>query len=114
FGGLIAQKLLDRDLVAAAVSIDPAPIKGVLPLPFSQLRAAWPALGNPMTIHGTVALSPKQFRYAFANRLSESEAAQLYYDWTIPAPGRPLWQIALANVTRHPDNEVDLKKPHAP
>ena len=114
FGGLIAQKLLDRDLVVAAVSIDPAPIKGVLPLPFSQLRASWPALGNPLTIHRTVTLTPRQFRYAFANRLTESEAATLYYDWTIPAPGRPLWQVAFSNFNRHPDNAVDVHKSRGP
>src|SRR5476651_1365976 len=39
FGGLIAEKLLGQDLAAAAVAIDPAQIKGVLPLPIAQLRA---------------------------------------------------------------------------
>jgi len=29
FGGLIVQNLLGRDLAAAAIAIDPAPIKGV-------------------------------------------------------------------------------------
>ena len=39
FGGLIAEKLLGPGLGAAGVAIDPAQIKGVLPLPLSQLRA---------------------------------------------------------------------------
>ncbi len=47
FGGLVAQSLLGQDLAAAAVAIDPAPIKGVLVLPPAQLRAAFPVLGNP-------------------------------------------------------------------
>ena len=36
FGGLIVQRLLGQDLAAAAVAIDPAPIKGVLILPPSR------------------------------------------------------------------------------
>ncbi|MFG2044539.1 alpha/beta hydrolase [Dactylosporangium sp. NPDC048998] len=42
FGGMIAQKLLGQDLAAAAVAIDAAQIKGVLPLPLSALRATLP------------------------------------------------------------------------
>jgi pimeloyl-ACP methyl ester carboxylesterase len=43
FGGLIAEKLLGEGIGAAAVAIDPAQIKGVLPLPLSQLRSGLPA-----------------------------------------------------------------------
>jgi non-heme chloroperoxidase len=47
FGGLLAQILAGRGLSAATVAIDPAPFRGVLPLPFSSLKSAWPVLGNP-------------------------------------------------------------------
>ena len=40
FGGLLVQNLLGRGMAAAAVAIDPAPIKGVLALPVSSLRVA--------------------------------------------------------------------------
>src|SRR6202789_4728291 len=40
FGGLLAEKMLGQDLAIAAVAIDPAQIKGVLPLPLAQLRGA--------------------------------------------------------------------------
>ena len=40
FGGLVVQRLLGEDLAAAAVAIDPAPIKGVRNLPLSALRVA--------------------------------------------------------------------------
>ena len=56
FGGLIVQRLLAQDLAAAAVAIDPAPIKGVLYLPPSALRVASIALRNPANRKGTVAL----------------------------------------------------------
>src|SRR5437879_11587170 len=47
FGGLLAQNVLGRGLAAAAIAIDAAPIKGVLPLPVSTLRSSFPVLKNP-------------------------------------------------------------------
>lgn len=114
FGGLVAQQLLDRDLVAAAVAIDPAPIKGVIPVRFTQLRASFPVLRNPLSVHRAVTLTPKQFRYGFANELSDQEAANLYYDYAIPAPGRPLWQAALANFNPRAETSVDVRKDRSP
>ncbi len=40
FGGLLTQILAGRSLSAASVAIDPAPFRGVLPLPISALRSA--------------------------------------------------------------------------
>ena len=74
FGGLIAEKLLGQGLGAAAVAIDPAQIKGVLPLPLSQLRAGFPALGNPANLHRAVSLTEKEFRFGFGNAVSEEES----------------------------------------
>ncbi|MBZ4504459.1 alpha/beta fold hydrolase, partial [Mycobacterium avium subsp. hominissuis] len=62
FGGLIAQKLLSQNKASAAVAIDPAPIKGVLPLPFAQLRSALPVLGNPLNRGRAKALSRSQLK----------------------------------------------------
>jgi pimeloyl-ACP methyl ester carboxylesterase len=97
FGGLFVQKLLGQDLGTAAVAISPAQVRGVLPLPFAQLRSALPVLGNPLNWSKTVALTASQFRYGFANTVSEHESAGLYAKWTIPGPGRPLFEAALAN-----------------
>lgn len=97
FGGLIAQNLLGRGLASAAVAIDAAPIKGVLPLPLSTLRSSLPVLGNPANRNRTVALTAAQFRYGFGNAVSASESAELYQRWAIPGPGRPLFQAAVAN-----------------
>jgi non-heme chloroperoxidase len=97
FGGLIAQNLLGRDLAAAAVAIDPAPIKGVLPVPLSTLRSAFVALGNPGNRSKAVALNAAQFRYAFGNALPADESDELYARWTIPGPARPLFEAAFAN-----------------
>lgn len=107
FGGLIAQELLANDLAAAAVAIDPAPIKGVKALPFSQLRSGLPVLGNPANKTRTVALTAKQFQYAFGNAISEEESDALHAAWTIPGPGRPLFEDATANFVRNSPAAID-------
>ena len=107
FGGLIAQELLANDLVAAAVAIDPAPVKGVLVLPFAQLKSGFPVLMNPGNKSKTVSLDKKQFKYAFGNVLSQEESDALHDAWTIPGPGRPLFEDATANFVRNSPAAVD-------
>src|ERR1035438_622645 len=99
FGGLIAQRLLGQDLAAAAVAIDAAPIKGVLNLPVSALRVASIALRKPANRNLAISLTTEQFRYGFGNALPEQESAELYDRWTVPSPGKPLFEAALANFT---------------
>lgn len=110
FGGLLAQKLLSGDRVAGAVAIDPAPIKGVKPLPLSQLRSAFPVLGNPLNRNKAKALTVTQFRYGFGNALSPEESDALWEQWTIPSPGKPLFEAALANFARNSPAAVDTGK----
>jgi non-heme chloroperoxidase len=104
FGGLIAQKLAGMGLSAATVAIDPAPFRGVLPLPFSSIRAAWPVLGNLGNYRRAVPLTFAQFRYAFANAVSEDEARELYDTYAVATSGVPLFQAATANL--HPRTEA--------
>lgn len=106
-GGLIAQDLLADDVAAAAVAIDPAPIKGVKELPLAQLRCAFPVLGNPADKHRTVSWTAKQFHYAFGNTLTEEGSDALHAAWTIPGAGRPLFEDAGANFSRHSPAKVD-------
>jgi non-heme chloroperoxidase len=47
FGGLIVQILAGRGLSVATAAIDPAPFRGVLPLPIAALRTTMPVLSNP-------------------------------------------------------------------
>jgi pimeloyl-ACP methyl ester carboxylesterase len=103
FGGLIAQRLLGQDLAAAAVAIDPAPIKGVIFLPPSALRVASIALRRPANRNQAVSLTAEQFRYGFGNAVGEQESGELYEHWAIPSPGRTLVEAAMANfVPRSP------------
>ena len=100
FGGLIAQRLLGQGLAAAAVAIDPAPIKGVLSLPVSALRVASIALRKPANRNLAISLTAEQFRYGFGNALTEQESAELFDRWTVPSPGKPLFEAGLTNFTR--------------
>ncbi|MCU1373841.1 MAG: alpha/beta hydrolase, partial [Actinomycetia bacterium] len=85
FGGLLVQILSGRGIASATVAIDPAPFRGVLPLPISALRAASPVLANPANRGRAVPLTYDQFRYAFANAVTEEEAKGLYETYAVPA-----------------------------
>jgi pimeloyl-ACP methyl ester carboxylesterase len=104
---MIAQKLLGQDLAAAAVAIDAAQIKGVLPLPLSALRSTLPVFKNPANKHRAVSLTAEQFRFAFGNAIPEAESDELFARWTIPAPGKPLFEAAAANFNPHSPAKVD-------
>ncbi|MFG2358412.1 alpha/beta hydrolase [Streptomyces sp. NPDC048521] len=112
FGGLIAQKLLGLGLGRAAVAIDPAPVKGVKPLPFTQVRSAFPVLRDPANRSRAVSLTAAQFRYAFGNAIPQEEADALFEAYTIPSPGGPLFEAAFATFSRRSPVAVDTGNNH--
>ena len=107
FGGLVAQKLLGQNKASAAIAIDPAPIKGVKPLPIAQLRSAFPVLGNPLNRGRAKALTQAQWRYGFGNALTVEESDALWEKWSIPSPGKPLFEAATANFSPNSPAKVD-------
>ncbi|MEP6481586.1 MAG: alpha/beta hydrolase [Rhodoglobus sp.] len=107
FGGLITELLMGEGLGVAGVAIDPAQIKGVLPLPLAQLRAGFPGLGNPANIHKAVSLTSEEFRFGFGNAVSQEESDALYNAWNIPSPAKPLFEVAAGNFNPHAANKVD-------
>jgi alpha-beta hydrolase superfamily lysophospholipase len=109
FGGLIVQILLDRGLGSAGVALHPAPPKGVLRLPLSALRSAFPVLHNPANRHRAVGLTPEQWHFAFTNTLDEQASRAAYARYHVPAPGRPLFQAATANLVPDPATRVNLR-----
>ena len=111
FGGLLAQILAGRGLAKVSVAIDPAPFRGVLPLPISSLRSASPVLKNPANYHRAVPLTYEQFRYSFANAVSEDEAKELYAAFSVPTSGEPLFEAAFANLNPWTEVKVDTKNP---
>jgi len=111
FGGLLTQIIAGRGLAAVSVAIDPAPFRGVLPLPISALKAASPVLQNPANRNKAIPLTYEQFRFAFANAVSESEAKELYETYAVAAPGAPLFQAATANLNPWTEVKVDTTNP---
>ncbi len=111
FGGLIAQKLAGQGLASVSVPIDPAPFRGVLPLPLSALKAAWPVISNPANRARAVMLTFAQFRFAFANAVDEEEAERLYETYPVPGSGVPLFQAAFANINPRTEAQVDSMNP---
>ena len=89
FGGLLTQILAGRGLSAASVAIDPAPFRGVLPLPISALKSASPGArqpgqpqpGRPAHLRAV----PLRLRQRGRARTRPSE---LYDTYAVPAPGR--------------------------
>ena len=111
FGGLLAQILAGRGVAEVTVAIDPAPFRGVLPLPFSALKSAAPVLGNPLNHGRAIPLTYDQFRYAFANAVDEDEAKVLYNTYAVPGSGVPLFQAATANLNPWTEVKVKSKNP---
>jgi non-heme chloroperoxidase len=111
FGGLLTQIVAGRGLSAVSVAIDPAPFRGVLPLPVSALKSGSPVLGNPANRNRAVPLTYEQFRYAFTNAVPEEEAKQLYTEFAVPAAGLPLFQAATANLNPWTEVKVKTKNP---
>ncbi|MGH2576823.1 MAG: alpha/beta hydrolase [Actinomycetota bacterium] len=110
-GGLLTYMIADRGLSAASVAIDPGPFRGVLPLPVSALRSAGPVLRNPFNRGRAITLTLDQFKYGWANALSEEEAKQLYETYHVAAPGVALMQMANANLNPFTEAKVDPKNP---
>ncbi len=110
-GGLMAQIVADRGQSAATVAIDPGPFRGVLPLPVSSLKSALPVLANPLNRSRAVTLTLDQFKYGWANALSEEEAKDAYERFHVAAPGKPLMQMANANINPLTEAKLDPKNP---
>lgn len=110
-GGLLTYMIADRGLSAASVAIDPGPFRGVLPLPISALKSAGPVLKNPLNRGRAITLTLEQFKYGWANALSDEEAEQLYETYHVAAPGVALMQMANANLNPFTEAKVDPKNP---
>ncbi len=110
FGSALVQMMLDRGLGAAGVAIDSVPTKGVLRLPFTTIKATFPVLSNPANRHRAVPFTHEQFHYAFTNTLSEETSRAAYERYHIPAPGRFVFDGALANFNPHAPTKVDFDK----
>jgi pimeloyl-ACP methyl ester carboxylesterase len=107
FGGMIVEKLLGLNYGLAGIGIDAAQIKGVLPLPLSALHSTLPVFKNPANLRHAVSLTADEFAYSFGNTLPREESDELFDRWAIPAPGKPLFEAAVANFSLHSPAKVD-------
>jgi pimeloyl-ACP methyl ester carboxylesterase len=110
-GGLLTFMMADRGLSQVSVAIDPGPFRGVLPLPLSALKSAAPVLKNPLNRGRAITLTFDQFKYGWANALSDEEAKQLYETYHVAGPGVALMQMANANLNPFTEAKVDSKNP---
>lgn len=110
FGGAFTQVLISKGLGAAGVAVDSATVKGIPDLPISTIRSAFGVLGNPLNARGVaVPFSPKQFKYAFGNTLTEEASQAAWEEFAIPAASKVLFNGAAAQL---PGTvfDVDFKK----
>ncbi|WP_431917934.1 alpha/beta hydrolase [Micromonospora wenchangensis] len=114
FGGLVAQVLADRGLGAAVVAVASAPVRGVLRLPISTLRASYPVLRSPVNRHRGVQISPDEFRYAFGNTLQPDDSDRAWRRYAVPAAGHVLFEGAFANLDPHSAATVDTGRDDRP
>jgi pimeloyl-ACP methyl ester carboxylesterase len=110
-GGLLAQMLAGRGLSAATVAIDPGVFRGVLPLPFSTLKASGPFLVDPRYRGRAITLTFDQFKYGWTNALDEDEAKRLYDTYHVAGSGIALAQMGNANLNPGTESKVDTKNP---
>ena len=106
FGGLVTQILLDRGWGAAGVAIASAPIKGIIRIPISTLRAF---LGDALKDRKASSLIPGQFHRTFANTLTKLESRAAFERYVVPGPNRVLLQAAFANFTPHAATSVNFR-----
>lgn len=109
FGGAFVQVLVSKGLAAAGVAVDSATVKGIPDLPISTLRSAFGVLGNPLNYGKAVPFTPKQFKYAFGNTLTDEASQAAWEQYAIPAASKVLFNGAAAQL---PGTvfKVDFKK----
>jgi pimeloyl-ACP methyl ester carboxylesterase len=114
FGGLFAQLLAYRGLVAASVGVDPTAPAGVLSLPFSTLKSSASVLANPFNLNRATMLTAEQFHYAFTNTCSEEDSRALYNRYAIPCADRVLFEGAFENFAPHSPAHIDVSLDRPP
>lgn len=70
-----------------------------------------PVLRNPLNRGRAVTLTLGQFKYGWANALSDEEAKQLYDAHHVAAPGVALMQMANANLNPWTEAKAETKNP---
>lgn len=106
-GGLLVQKLLNMGKARAAVSIDPAPPRGINSYKWSFIRANLPTI-NPLKGDSPCMPSVQWFHYAFCNTMTLGETEQAYNTYFVPESRN------IPRTSRSKESAVDFALPHEP
>jgi pimeloyl-ACP methyl ester carboxylesterase len=91
-GGLIAARVLARNLAVAGVCLDADPAAPGLPEPLPSFRALLPALREPSHAGRAFSLTAPDFAAGYGAGLARAESDRLYARWSVPAPARPFFE----------------------
>ncbi|MBX2953182.1 MAG: alpha/beta hydrolase [Leadbetterella sp.] len=105
--GMAVMKLAEAGKVAAAVSLDGAPPKNVLP-PFSTIRTVFSAFGF-FSAKGYFMGSRKWYNHAFFNTLPSEQQEKMFDQFAVPESHKVNRQLVLDSFSA-----IDFKKPHIP
>ena len=106
-GGLITQIMLNRGLVSAGVAIDSVAPNGMIDLDWGFIKNS-SIIANPFKGDQPIYMDAKTFHSAFANTLSETDAAR-EFDATATHDSRNVLRGCMG-----PDGKVDVDAPHGP
>jgi hypothetical protein len=90
---------------------DPAQFRGCTTAADLSTEVGLPGLRQSRQPQSRHPLIYDQFRYAFANAVSEEEAKQLYETYAVATAGKPLFQAAAANFNPWTEAKVDTENP---
>jgi pimeloyl-ACP methyl ester carboxylesterase len=105
--GMAVMKLVEKDLAAAAVSIDGAPPKNVFP-PFATLKSVIPAFGF-FSSEKYFMGSREWYDKCFFNTLPEKERANAYDSIAVPESYKVSRELVLNSFSN-----INFSKPHEP
>ncbi|MEI7056321.1 alpha/beta hydrolase [Nocardioides sp. CCNWLW239] len=108
-GGWVVQRLASEGLASVTVAMEPTPFRGVLPISMSTVRSALPVVARPRHYRRPTSLTFEQFRYSWGNSVDVDEARDLYDRHHVPAPGAPLFQAAVANLSPWSTTRIDTR-----
>jgi pimeloyl-ACP methyl ester carboxylesterase len=106
-GGLVAQLLLNRGRVSGAVAISSVAPNAMLDLDWGMIKNA-AIIANPLKGDEPILMDAKTFHGAFANSLSEEQAAAAF-ERTATHDSRNVFRDCMGE-----DGKIDLSKPHGP
>jgi pimeloyl-ACP methyl ester carboxylesterase len=105
-GGLVVQLLLQRDIAAAGVALDPAPPMGVFTTKWSFLKSNWPHITPFVSGSRPIEMSFERFQYTFVNTMPLAEQRAAYERYVTPESRR----VPRESLTAR----IDFTKPHPP